>query len=274
MLSWLFALTTEPVQSNVPASSKDESPIIKSADSNPAIVSSQQHETLLDPTKEIEKELDTITLDTVDSSKKTYSQALLSSYETPLSIDTDNQADELSTTNQPLSASTDLWPVAERVIDEVDFSDQSIPKSSDYLKKVPDLLDLSSMSDLTALERINNKWLRNKSWSLERRSKLVYVLRNSVRNDIYLIFIKPIYTICEIVYELGIREVYYPHIQTQDRFQYDMEEAELALSFINKQCLQIGRESESLYLCVDSLNDMLVEATNIADALAVVNRRS
>lgn len=138
-------------------------------------------------------------------------------------------------------------------------------QSNTVLQQSPEII-IDTFDIAALLERCNEKWLRTKSWKLEKQSNICYTLTNQVLKDVWLIYIKPIYNMREVIYDIGVKQVYHPHIQTADRFQQILEGHEIPITFYNKQVLQIGKESMSLYLSLKGTE--FRETDNIADALA------
>lgn len=141
------------------------------------------------------------------------------------------------------------------------FGDEEIPEESQALATV---LPVDRTNEL--ITTCNSKWLTPLGFSLERDSNICYRLRSSSKNETHLLFVKPVFhSNTELRYEIGNREIYYPHLQVLVGFQQRMDLYKVPISIVCSSILQIGKESSSIYLSVKGTE--LCVYDNIADAL-------
>jgi len=90
------------------------------------------------------------------------------------------------------------------------------------------------------LEDCNNL-IRPHGFELTRDSSMCYYLKSSSRNEIHFIYIKTIFYPTQTVhYEIGTRELYYPHLQTLTGLHERMSRYKVPISVIDNNTLQIG----------------------------------
>jgi len=104
---------------------------------------------------------------------------------------------------------------------------------------------------IALLERCNEKWLRPRGFLLERDSNVCYILRSSSKNETHILYVKPTcYPGNNVQYDIGNRELYYPHLQTSHRLEERMVDYGIEFSVIDRSTIQIGKESQPFYLYI------------------------